>query len=218
MAKREANRPRRPAVQRQDGIFNRRAFRADRFGPARLQRLQAHAELLGPDTALAGAQRSVIRALRREGFVELGDAELGARLPPRWYSVTQNKVVFASPTKIEREPLDELAAAFIAINDARAAFQRLLDGLGLSSVKLVRALSRDSWEAGRRLARYEAYRTRQISGKRRSEAALPRRQSMLTRTQVQQAMRSSSTCAEAAANLGITERHLRELRKRYGLK
>ena len=70
----------------------------------------------------------MIRALRREGFVDVGGAEPEEQMPARWYSVTGNKAAYVSPTKVEREPVDELVAAFIAINDARAVFQRLLDG------------------------------------------------------------------------------------------
>jgi hypothetical protein len=63
----------------------------------------------------------------------------------------------------------------------------------------------DSW------ARYQAY----TSPSSRLDA--PRRQSALTREQVAQAIKNTSTFAAAAAALNTTESNLRKLRAKYGM-
>lgn len=217
MPSKKAKGPKPLVTQRRSGIFTERVYRADLTNLGRTNRLQRRAELLGPDGALSAGQRAIVRSLRREGFLRIRGSIPAQGLPSRWYSIERNTAAFSDAAGPERSALVELVAAFIAVNGARQQFQRLLEGTGVGQVALQRGLARDAWDAGLRFARYQAYRTSEVEGKMRSLAALPRRKSMLTRRQVEQTVRASLTFAEAAATLGITERHLRDLRKRYGL-
>ena len=122
MPSKKAKGPKPLVTQRGSGIFTERVYRADLPNLGRTNRLQRRAELLGPDGALSAGQRAILRALRREGFLQIRGTIPAQGLPSRWYSVERNTAAFSDAAGPERSALVELVAAFIAVNGARQQF------------------------------------------------------------------------------------------------